>query len=241
MEHIEYKNFLEGKYPKPEDRMRKASFPDESELFTYGVDFPMPESMDDLRAEYREDERFPLVLTELEGYKVPPFGLTVVSASGSGHKQGIIYVPGTFRESRTQFGKDYGMTPQSAVAIREDNKVIAMVAGIKEAFDEKGIEINGHSKEAVLGALVKQATLKVIDEPSAREAIKITEMMYKILGLKEESKERREGKVLDLAGAAVGTVQTVLKLTEEVARLTKLLEQYQRGEIVQGEFTPLED
>ena len=226
----EYINFEEGKYPKPENRMRKSSFPDESELFTYGVDFPMPESMDDLRCEYREDERFPLVLEDLEGYRVPPFGLTVVSASGSGHKQGIIYVLGTFRKDMVRFGKEFGISPQAAVVIREEGNVKAMVEGISRSFEKhEKYTLDKRSSAAVYEAVAEVVMDKIFDDKTSREALKLLGMLDKMFfGVGDDNK--KADKALDLAKESMNVVQDVLAWTEE-----------KKGEIIEAEFIPPED
>lgn len=219
----DYKSFVPGKYPEPEDRMRKVTFPSEDELFTYGDDFPMPESMEDLRCEYKEDERFPLVLADLEGYKVPPLGLTCVSASGSGHKHGIIYTPGVLREDKTRFGKEFGMTSADAVTIREDKKAAEIVAGIRRSFDKQGVVLYGHSTPEILGAMAEVVMDKVFDEPSAREARMFLKDMTELLIAKEEGAKKKE------SALTIEEARALLKITEQ-AMANK------QGEVIDVEF-----
>jgi hypothetical protein len=223
MEHLDYKDKIPGKYPDPKDRMVAKDFPSPGELFTYGEDFPMPESMDDLRCRYNEDERVedgelvnPLVLDNLSGYKVPPLGLTAVYMHGGGGKKGFAYPPGTFRENKHTMNMELGSTPEKALEIREDNRVKKMIAGIREALEERDYEFDGRTNADVLGMVTKVAMLKVIDDDSAREARMFVELMYKILGTKEDNKERREDKAFDLASQSMEAVQQVLDYTEKM-------------------------
>ncbi len=222
---MDYKDFIEGKYPEPKDWLTGKDFPDKDELFVYGEDIPIPESIDDLRCRYNEDDRFPLVLTDLEGYKIPPLGLTAVWVNGGGGKKGFAYPPGTFREDKFTMNKELGANVEQVLAIREDLRTERMVEGICKSFEEHGIIIDGRSKTEVLGAMAKVAMDKVFDDKSAREARMFVETMYKILGQKEENKEKRESKAVDLAGQSMELVQQVLEWTEA-----------QKGEIVELDF-----
>jgi hypothetical protein len=191
---MDYKDFKEGKYPEPGKRLTSKDFPSLDELFVYGEDIPIPESMEELRCRYNEDDRFPLVLTDLEGYKAPPLGLSAVWTNGGGGKKGFVYPPGTFREDKFTMNKELGANTEQVLAIREDKRTERMVDGIRQSFEEHGITLDGRSKTEVLGAMAKVAMDKVFDDKSAREARMFAETMYKILGTKEENKERREKK-----------------------------------------------
>ncbi len=227
---MDYKNFIENKYPEPKDRLTGKDFPNADELFVYGEDMPIPESTEELRCRYNEDDRFPLVFTDLKGYKIPPLGLTAVWVNGGGGKKGFAYPPGTFREDKFTMNKELGANVEQVLAIREDLRTERMVEGICKSFEEHGIIIDGRSKTEVLGAMAKVAMDKVFDDKSAREARMFVETMYKILGQKEENKEKRESKAVDLAGQSMELVQQVLEWTEA-----------QKGDIVELEFVEDDD
>ena len=222
-------------YPAPEDRIYKKDFPSEEELFTYGVDVPVPGSMDELRCEYIDDEKFPFELEQLEGYKVPPLGITLVYKNGVGrNKRWTIFKAGTFREDKFTLGKEFGAKSKEMIAIREDNRESSMIEGIRQSFEERGIEIDGRDNADVLGAMTKIAMDKVHDDASAREARLFVELMYKILGKKEENKERREDKALDMAEHSMDLVQQVLELSEQLIAEKK-------GEIVEAKLYDVPD
>ena len=188
---LDYKNFEEGKYPEPENRKTAKDFPGLDELFVYGVDVPVPSSMDELRCRYNPDPRVPLVLADLEGYKVPPLGMASVAKHGSGHRQGILYPPGTFRENRHTFNKELGVNPVEANIIRKDSQIEAIKSGLLKAYKENNIKISGNSTAEVLGTFTYVVADKLLkDEAPVKELRLLWEKTVSLLSASEESADK---------------------------------------------------
>jgi len=233
MSELDYRDCVPNEYPEPADRMNAKDYPPSDRLYVYGEDFPMPESMADLRCKYNEDERFPLTLEELEGFKVPPLGMTAVSTAGGGHKQGYLYKFGTFREDRSSMNKEFGIQHTDAMDIWQDKRTEAIYAGFAQSFEEHGYVLNGHEKIKVLAPMAKVALDKAF-EGSAREMRMMLEYAYKIQGTKEKDEDGRKDKALDLASQSFDTVQKFLELAEkEIAK--------KEAPVIEAELYDVED
>lgn len=147
----DYKGFVEGKYPDPEDRKAVQDFPPVSSLFTYGVDFPMPESRGDLRCTYNDKEPIPpLKLEDLRGFKVPPGGIVTVTANGMGLKAGwagIVYGAGTFRKGESGINMTYGAEHKDMMIARTKVRKDAYTDGLIEEIEELGIAVFDNTKD----------------------------------------------------------------------------------------------
>ena len=197
MTDIDYVNYEEGKYPEPEDRCIASDFPKAEELYTYGVDFPMPKSLDDLRSNYNIDERNPLVLADLEGYRVPPMGLCTVGRNGNGFQPkrdksggGFIYPPGTFREDKHGIGKELGPSHVEMTRAREENRKQAYTTGIMRKLEEEGLATLDNLKEKdpqAIEALAYMALDLIIRSESAREARLFLEGYYDKMQEKDDA------------------------------------------------------
>jgi len=142
---LDYKGDKE--YPK--ERLKVADFPSKEELFVYGDDYPMPESLDDLKCEYREKEGTPpLKLEELRGYCVPPDGIIYVTVNGMGMKAGtpIVYGVNTFRENRHGLGMELGISHKDAIIKREQSRRDAETRGYIKRLEEEGIATLDNTK-----------------------------------------------------------------------------------------------
>ncbi|GAG03301.1 unnamed protein product, partial [marine sediment metagenome] len=131
---------------KEDKRITKADLPLASDLPRYDED-TAPTSIGELECEYNVDDRTPLVLPDdLINYCVPPEGIVKVWVNGVGARQGtgpMMYPPGTFREDKHTANKEFGKEPSEMIAIREDKRSKAMIAGVCQSFKERGFEIDG--------------------------------------------------------------------------------------------------
>lgn len=220
------------KYPPPEERHCKADFPAEDELYTYGVDFPIPEAFSDLRCTYNEKEPTPpLQLEELRGYKVPPLGIDTVWVNGVGAKlgaAGMMYKPGTFREDRHTAGKEFGKMGIELATIREDNKAKAIINGITEALDKHEIEIKGDTTADVLQALTFVTLDRLLDPNTPAKELRIAtfENILKELTRKEEIVERNRERVAEAMG-----MKSMEQLDQALDAINKLIDE-RKGEVI---------
>ena len=231
MSELDYRGDKE--YPEPKDRMGVKDFPSGDELLVYGEDLPIPTSKEELRCKYNEDDRNPLKLEDLNGYKVPPLGLKYVAKHGGGGKQGFIYKPGTFRENKSTFGMELGVTSAEGNLIREEGKEQATVDGILKAFDEGKIEISGRTPADVLGTLAYVVTKRLLnkeDKVPAKELRLWYTDVLKVLTSKQETVERaRENVAAQMGMKNAETLDVAIKaLTELIAD--------KKGEVVEAEF-----
>ena len=232
MSELDYKGYEPEKYPEPSDRAGVKDFPREEELFTYGEDIPIPASREELRCKYNEDERNPLRLEDLTGYKVPPFGLKYVARHGGGGKQGFIYKPGTFRENRSTFGMELGVTPAEGNLIREDKRQEAVINGIIRAFDKNEIEYSGKTPADVLGTLTFVTLDRLLDPAAPVKELRLAAFtdILKVLTSKEETVERaRENVAVQMGMKNAETLDVAIKaLTELIAD--------KKGKVIEAEF-----
>ncbi len=217
---MDYKNYEEGKYPEPQDRMNAKDFPSLEELFVYGEDIPVPMMEQQLRCKYNVDERSPLVLSELEGFKVPPLGLTYVAKHGGGGKQGMAYAPGTFRENKHTLNKEFGATQIQTVVIREQNIKDKVVDGMLALFKDKGLaaldDIENMDAE-VVAAMMKWSVNMIDDKQSPKEAVALTKYLWDKIEHKDKILDglaAREGKALEVAGKSMDVMVAYLKQIE---------------------------
>ncbi len=189
---MDYKNYEEGKYPEPADRRVKKDYPEKEQLFVYGEDFPMPESMDDLRCTYNEDDRFPLELEELRGFKVPPLGMSYVSTIGGGGRLGMSFRPGTFRKNRGTIGKEFGKTTTELTLIQADKKEQAMLSALAKGMDKHGIKITGSSSADTLEAFWTVVVERLLDPDTPIRELRLAGLtdIPKILSAKKESADK---------------------------------------------------
>lgn len=158
----DYKNFIEGKYPEPKDRMNVKDYPKPEELFIYGEDIPVPTTEEELRYKYP----FPpgVELKDLEGRRVPPFGLSYVSKAGGGGKRGFVYKPGTFFENKVTINKELGKTTKELTLVKAEHQEQAMLDNIGKALAEDGHKLDGTASADVLGKLAYVLTKKLLDD-----------------------------------------------------------------------------
>ena len=223
----DYKDYIEGKYPEPEDRRKPKDFPSLDELYTYGYDFAMPESFDELRCQYNEDERNSLVLADLSGYKVPPLGLGLVAKHGGGNMRGFIYPPGTFRENKSTIGKELGFTAIELTDMREQARRDNVVNAMANLFEEKGLatfDVIKDKDPQLIAAAMSWAFEKIDQSDNPKEALNFVKYMWDKLGSKDTVGDR-EGKVVDLATTSMKTIDAAL------VALTKIIEEKQ-GEVI---------
>ena len=233
---MDYKDFVEGKYPEPDKRLTSKDFPDADELFVYGEDRPVPESDKDLRCRYNHDDKFPLVFTDLEGYKVPPLGLTAVWVNGGGGKKGFAYPPGTFREDKFTVDKEFGADSKEMVIAREQSKKDAIIDVVSTYLENKGIltlDVMRDKSPQMIAAAVLWALGIIDDSGSPREALNMAKWL--------ESKVSQEGETLGKATKkstfTLDEAREWLKFTKEARE--QLLEE--QGDIVTLEFVKDEE
>lgn len=201
---MDYKEYEEGKYPAPEDRKYARHYPKKEELFVYGEDVPVPVSFDELRAKYNEDDKNPLVLADLEGYKVPPlhnknFFIQVHGGAFVGGG-GNIYGAGTFREDKYTINKELGIQHSEITAIREEKakeaQTEAVITFLKEVIgDEMDFEdVNRYKNELAVEGLTLW-TLRTIEEKGApREAVNFLKLYLQQQAHKDEIIKRHRKK-----------------------------------------------
>lgn len=222
-----------------EERMTKDTFPPISELYVYGEDVPVPESVEELRCRYNENDRTPpLELHELEGYHVPPLGIVSVGVHGSGQRagrSGMIYPAGTFREDRHTIGKELGASGAEMALARERQRKDAVVDAMAILFEDKGYAIFDVVKDKdpqIVAAAFKWAFEKVDDSDSPREAINFVKLLLNKLEHKTGVVEEMESRQAKL------TIEEAFDLIDKTA---KLIENKMYGEAVEGEFEDLTD
>lgn len=230
----DYKNYEPGKYPEPNERKTVKDFPKVEELFTYGFDFPVPQTHEDLRCEYGELEDLPLVPSELEGYKVPPLGITKVGKGGSGHRGGFIYPNGTFREDRISIGKSHGSSQLEVQIARAEAKKSAIMEGIEQAFEQNQTPISTKSESGVLQEMAKLVTEKVLKDTNAREARMWFNDIHRILNEQDDIKEKQT----NLERLLEGVNPEDLALLDQSLKRAIMDKQY---DIIEGEFEDIED
>jgi len=195
---LDYKDYEDGKYPEPSDRCVASDFPKIEELHTYGVDFPLPESLDELRGHYNEDERNPLVLADLEGFKVPPLGLHTIGVNGTGFQPkrdsrggGWIYPASTFRDGeKYKVNRELGPTMDDIVKTREENRKRAYTDGIIKKLEDEGLATFDNLKEKdpqAIEALAYMALDFIIKAESPKEARLFLENYYEKMQEKDEA------------------------------------------------------
>jgi len=173
---LDYKGDKE--YPVPDKRILKTDFPSISELYRYGEEVSVPESADDLRCKYTEKEPTPLLkVEELEGYCVPPLGITVVCVNGVGMragKAGWIYPAGTFRQDRHTIGMELGGNATEMVALREQSRRDSFEAGVIAVLEKKGVlelDVLRDKSPQVIEGLASWAMQMIENKESSRDAV----------------------------------------------------------------------
>lgn len=200
----DYKDYEEGKYPDPEERVMPDDFPSVDELFVYGADIDCPETEEDLRCKYNFPPPHPDVqvptIESLEGYRVPPFGLSLVTKLGGGMKGSkFIYGPGTFFEDMYGIEKALGPTNAELIVKREEQRKNAMIDGMADFLEEKGLlEAVGTIKDKdaeVIRALFRLALEFIHKSENPKEARLLANDIADRLALKDESIDRNKGKL----------------------------------------------
>ncbi len=217
-------------------RKSKKDFPLVSDLPRYGVDIPVPTSVDELKCVYNEDERTPLDLAELEGYCIPPEGIVRVWVNGVGARAGrgpMMYRPGTFREDKVTIGKEFGTTNKELLIAREQSKKDAIIDAVSIYLeDNKKLTLDTLKDKdpQVIAAAVIWA-LGIIDKSgSPREAFNFMKWLDSKLEQKGEVLDKLKGdKALDLATASVKMLDKYLVGIDELIESKK-------GEIVDIPF-----
>lgn len=215
-------------YPLDE-RKKKETFPPINRLLVYGEDVPLPETFDELRCTYTNNERTPpLELHELEGFCVPPLGLTHVLSNGAG-KCGRYYVykPGTFRADRHSSGLELGLTGRELAIAKHKKHKEAIEDAIAETFEEKGLDIFNslYDKDsAVIAAMFKWA-MKMIDESdNAREAINFIKLTLSRLDHQVDALDNLKEK-------PALSVEDALKLIDKTAELMENKVEFIEGKV----------
>jgi len=219
MSVIDYKGYVKGKYPEPEDRRTRKDFPTVDELCVYGVDIPVPTSLNELRCRYNEKSPVPpLVLSDLEGYKVPPLGLSSVSVIGGGSKQGWIYRAGTFRKDTRTIGKELGRTSAELIMYREEALQEKISNAIADSFIKNGMKIDGRTSADVIAAIARHATDRLLSEDAPVKEVRLwyTDLI-KTLGDKDKTvADARERAALGLATIQAGSLDESLAIIREM-------------------------
>ena len=188
-------------YPEPEDRYLPSDFPPIEMLYIYGKDIPVPESIDDLRCEYRFPED--IGLADLDGYRVPPYGLAFVTKAGGGYKKppsgagGWIYPAGTFFRDDYTLNKPKGVNNAEMVVYREEARKNAMVDGAISAFEEMGLAVFDNIKEkdpSLIQELTKQTVKIVFGSENPRESINLLKFITEKLADKDEAINNNKSK-----------------------------------------------
>ena len=234
----DYKGFEEGKYPEPTARKRPKDFPAVDELFTYGVDIPIPITMGQLRCAYNESDEDPLILELLDGYKVPPLGITKVGVHGSGHARGFIYPPGIFRLNEHTVGLAKGATQSEMVIAKAEKKVNKIMAGVQRSLEKHDYIIKMGGADADLDTLDVVAEIvmdKIITEDSAREARQFLGDLNKLVDNQGAIIDDRNSMAREMAEMGKPQLDAILEYTENVIRLAQ---QAQQNPVIEydGEF-----
>lgn len=229
----DYKDYEPGKYPEPEDRCIASDFPKPEELFTYGVDFPMPESLEDLRGQYNLRDEFPLVLEDLEGYKVPPLGLHTIGVNGNGFQSrkghcsarggGFIYGPGTFREDKYGMNKELGPRIEDSVAVREQRRKDAVVNTLARLFEEGGytqVDVLKEKDPQVMAAGIAWVFNMINEAKNEREALNFLKFIWEKTEDKEDVLNRLKERSLaaKLAGQSMELIDKLLDSLDDERR-----------------------
>lgn len=211
------------------------NFPPKEQLKTYGVDTPVPTSKDDLVCEYREDEDNPVILADLDGYKVPPEGLAFVAKSGSGYGPKLIYGNGTFRQNMYGIGAPLGTSSNDMQIARAKAKEDAITDGILEALEEHGIDVStSGGMISNLKEVAKHVTTAILKEDTpAREKRMWFNDIKKIYDNQEDIIKERSDLQNKLNEMGMEAIDIILQETKR-AKQSKL-------DIVDGEWEELED
>ena len=241
MNEKDYREFEEGKYPAPSDRKRPKDFPPIDELFTYGVDFPLPTDVGGLRCKYNEDGESPLDLLSLDGFAVPPLGITVVGKHGSGHARGFIYPPGTFRLNEHTIGLAKGATQDEMVVAKAEKKVSKIVAGVQRSLEKHDyiFKMGGEGSDInTLDVLAEIVTDKIINEDSAREARMWWGDLNKLVDNQGQIIDDRTAIQKQMEGKSKSDLKAILTYTKEVMELAVEAQKKQPPimEVIDGEL-----
>ena len=231
----DYKNYTEGKYPEPADRKSAKDFPTLDELFVYGVDFPMPESTDDLRCEYRM-EGSGLTLADLEGYRVPPLGLKFVTKLGGGYVYGwgFIYGMNTFFENMYGIDKPLGVSQPEMMLARVQVRRDAEVAGYVKRLEEEGFDILGSEQKVdieVTEALAYLALDFIISDKNSKDMRQLFNDYWKRQVHKAEMVARHSD-VKEVAKFGTASFEAMDKALELLEKEREKLEAYESVDVV---------
>lgn len=216
---MDYKEYKEGKYPEPDDRKRPKDFPPVDDLFTYGIDIPVPQNVGELRCQYNDDEKDTLVLADLDGYKVPPLGILTVGVHGSGHARGFIYPPGTFRKNIRTIGLALGADQNQLAVGRAEKKISKIVSGVQRSLEKHDyqIKLGGSSADIdTLDVLAEIVTDKIIAEDSAREARQWFGDLNKIVDNQHSIIDDRTSLKREMEGKSPADLDAILEYTKQV-------------------------
>ena len=203
-------------------RYEIEDFPPVDELPIYGVDEPTPTTIYELKCEYNEDERCPLVLPDdLEGYRIPPEGIVKVWANGVGARAGkgpMVYAPGTFRENKHTINKEFGITAAEANDIRTEKRKEALRANVIRAFEDNEIQISGRTPEELIGTLtyvVLDRALK--DDTSLKELRLLRNDLAKTMTPEDDTPAQIKKDMLSEVGSkTIDMLDDYLKLVREM-------------------------
>jgi len=211
-------------------RYEMDTFPPKEELLRYGVDVPVPSSIDGLLCEYNEKEPTPLLqLHELDGYCVPPEGIIRVLVNGVGIRAGqgpMVYPAGTFRVDRHTIGKALGKTHQELTILRHEgrkNKVIDALAIFFEKKEMIDPALVTDKDPAVIAAMMVWAAEMVDDKQSPKEAVNLTKYLWDKVDNEQKILDKHTPEAGEVAVRALDTIDTLL------AKLDK-----EAGEIIEG-------
>jgi hypothetical protein len=240
LNELDYLNYEDGKYPEPEDRCIASDFPKPEELYTYGVDFPMPESFDDLRGHYNERDEAPLVLEDLRGYKVPPLGLHTIGVNGNGFQPkrderggGFIYGPDTFRKDLFGINKALGPRHEDMVAVREENRKNAVIDALASLFESEGytqIDVLKEKDPQVMAAGISWVFKMINASKNEREALNFLKFIWEKTEYKEDVLARLKERSL-AARLAGQSMELVDKLLDELDDERRRREAYESVDI----------
>jgi len=201
-------------------RLTKADFTAIDDLPRYGVDEPTPTSFDELRCNYKEDKKNdnPLILTDLEGYCVPPDGIVTVGVNGVGLQAGwagLIYPAGTFREDKYTLNKEFGITPLEGTRIRHEQRKSAATDALATWFKDKGIEILDDTKgkdAQVVAALAVWVAGFIDEKKNPKEALNL----FKYYWDKQDKEQGILDGLPDVKEVAVRSLETIDKLLDKL-------------------------
>lgn len=219
----------------PEERITKADFPLVSELYVYGKDVPAPTCVDELACNYKEGIPELVLPDDLIGFCVPPKGIVTIAVHGLGlraGKGGMIYPPGTFREDKHTMNKEFGITQQEGVDLREANRKNAIIDAVAAELESRELLVPGKigmKTPEVIAATVSWAFAIIDDAGNAREALNFTKWLESKLSVGDDAPAKKEKSSMTPAEA-----KDILLATAEIIKA-------KQGEVIDAEFVEQAD